>query len=468
MKTAMEISPTTKLLSFEAQKTLRMLEYSLPANEWQAVSAWVDSFFRYQQEWLLDWSRFTLLNKARQIGASHTYAAAAVLWALFGEGTTIVSVGEREAIEVLDKARIHAQILVQLGSKYARAVMNSKVAVTFKSGGRILALPATSAGRSFTGNVLLDEFGYHGEHAQKVWDGAGGTMTHGGRLRVMSTPNGVGNLWHETFTDPAKHKGYRLFATTMAEAIEDGLPVDLEQCWKQARNDPRVFDQLFNCKFLGGEHQYLPTEAVTDAATDDLYTYEGDYFAGLDIGRSVDKTVLIVLRKNPISGECRVARIVSCKFTDTELLDKIVQEAFRKFNIKRMCVDSTGMGAFPAERMQKRFGRTRVEPVVFTTNSKEELATTLYSAFTEKLIKIPKTDAALPGLQTGIAAQLRQDLCAIRRERTASGAFRYDAPHTENGHADSAWALALALHASGGPSRRRHEVKLYGGPETIY
>jgi phage FluMu gp28-like protein len=97
--------------------------------------------------------------------------------------------------------------------------------------------------------------------------------------------------------------------------------------------------------------------------------------------------------------------------------------------------------------MQKRHGKIRVEGVTFTQQSKEVLATGLYSAFTEEYVRIPKTDAGLPGLAPGSAVALRDDICAIRRIITAAGNIRYAAPHTDDGHADRAWSLALALHA---------------------
>jgi hypothetical protein len=56
------------------------------------------------------------------------------------------------------------------------------------------------------------------------------------------------------------------------------------------------------------------------------------------------------------------------------------------------------------------------------------------------------------------AERLREDICAIRREITTAGNVRYDAPHTDEGHADAAWALALALHACGKAPGKKHEI----------
>src|SRR5689334_7390568 len=98
-------------LSPEALAAKAALRQALPAREWRAVELWLGTFYRYQQEWLLDWGRFSLLNKSRQIGASHVYAGCGVLWGMLGETTTVVSIGEREALEVVQKAAKHAEAL---------------------------------------------------------------------------------------------------------------------------------------------------------------------------------------------------------------------------------------------------------------------------------------------------------------------------------------------------------------------
>lgn len=398
---------------------------------------------------------------------SHTTAALVVLWAaMLGETTTLISIGQREADEVQAKAEKHAKALVALGSNWARARPHGEQ-LRFASGGRIIAVPSSSGGRSFSGNVFLDEFGYL-ERPAEIWDAAAAVTLHDGKFRVGSTPNGVGNDFHSFWSNPIKNRGWSKHEFPIERAIADGMRVDIDDCWKMARGDTRLFDQLFRCQFLGGNLQYIPSEFVEAASVSDLYTYEGEYFAGLDIGRTVDRTVLVVVRKLP-DGMRMLAWVASCKRTDSDQLEALVQWGFDTFKLRRLCVDSTGIGAFPAERMQKKHGQLRVEPVNFSQPVKEDLATTLYSAFSEKTLRIAKTTSAirLPhgttaslvrSLEPNAAEQLRQDVCAIRREVTSAGNIRYDAPHTDEGHADSAWALALALHACGKPPGKKHEI----------
>lgn len=429
-------------ISPEASKTLASLRTSLPAREFAAVWAWLSTFYAYQLDWLLDWSRFALLNKARQIGASHTYAAAAVLWAMLGETTTIISVGEREALEVLDKAAKHASVLHKLGSRWARAYKKG-TELKFSSGGRVIALPASSGGRSYSGNVILDEFAY--ADAAKIWDGAAAVVMHGGRLRVMSTPNGVGNVWHALWTDPKQHRGYRLHQVTIDQARGDGLQVDEDECWKMARGDQRVFDQLFRCAFLDNEQQYIPSALISEALVDVVYAPFGDTYAGLDIGRTADLTALVVIRI--FDNAAHVIHVETRSRTSQADIDALADLAVNGFRVQRLCVDATGMGAFPAEQLQLRHGRHTVEAVTFTPAAKEDMATTLYQAFASRQLKMARSEEGL-----------RDDVQAIRRSITSAGNVRYTAPVTDKGHADRAWALGLALHAAARPGSTRFEI----------
>ena len=427
----------------ENAEALSLMQQTLPKREYEAVAAWVSTFFGYQQTWLLDRSRFSILLKCRQIGASHTYAAAGVLWGLWGEQTTSVSIGLDEAAEVVEKASRHAHALHSLGSEWAKPYVTKK-GVYLASGGSIRAVPSSSAGRGKSGNVLLDESAYHLD-PKRVWDGASASALHGFRLRIMSTPNGTGNLFHELWSDAKANEGYRKHIVSLDDAIADGLKVDLSECWKLARGDPRLFNQLFRCEFLDGDAQYIPSSLVTQAITEDTYCYEGETYAGLDIGRTADITALVVVKKDP-DGVCWEQQVVECKRTSQDEIDGIVDQAFRTHRLRRLCVDATGMGAFPAEALQKKYGRFKVEPVVFTQNSKEDLATTLYQVLADKKLRLARESKAL-----------RDDIMSLRRIVTSAGNVRYDAPHTDKGHADRAWALALALHACTQPARGKRE-----------
>ena len=448
-------------------------ERSLPSAEWFAMRAWFTTFYGFQLRWLLELKRRAACVKSRQIGWSHTTAANAVIWGAFhGELTTIVSKGQIESTEVLDKAKRHARVLAKLGSDLAQPVRATNEEIVFPNGGRILALPS-SGGRGFTGNLILDESAYH-RNQKQVWDAAAAaTMLGDFRLRVISTPNGTGDEFHELIDgiETSRAKGYGLHKVTIHEAIKYGYPVDLKECWALAKGDPRLFAQLFEGSFLDGELQYVPSDDVTACALDKIPRFSESrdgghgFFGGLDIVETHDRTVLIVVFMDR-NGKRWLQWQRSCKRTDFRALEAMVAEAFRTFGLRCLCLDSTGLGSFEGQRLQAKYGELAVTPMKFTMQVKEALATHLYSAFTERKLAVPKTDGALldqlgkPALLPGAAREIMDDVCKIKRIITASGNVTYDAPRNASGHADNAWALGLALEACIRPIARRLPTNL--------
>jgi phage FluMu gp28-like protein len=442
---------------------------TLPDYEYAALDAWASTFYPFQRDWLFDMSEFAICNKSRRIGLSHSSAAMGVLWGAFhGEATTIISKGQRESKEVLRVAKKHAAILRALGSEMAcLGDIDNAEELSFASGGRILALPASSGGRGYDGNILLDEYAY-AQHAASVWDSAAAVSLLGNsRVRVISTPNGVGNEFAELWetSDPenpnrdaeaigSEYKWNR-YSISIEEAIAQGYPVDIRKCWATAKGDPRLFNQLFNCSFLDAVLQYLPTDEVDACRTHELDGPFTSYYGGLDIGRENDLTVLTVVGYN--QRRRKVVHTAARRRTSMDDIIEIVGNAFEKYHLTRLSIDETGLGIFPCDVLVQKFGekhvpknkRPRVEPIAFTQKSKEEIATGLYGAIAGRTVSLPRNDTLPGGGDPGVAAKLRKDLLSIQRIVTQAGNVVYDAPRTKTGHADYAWSLGLALHATG-------------------
>ncbi len=437
------------------RRTLSRLRDNLPRREWLAVSQWITTFFGYQQNWLLDINRYSVLVKSRQTGASHTYAGVAVLWGLLGEDTSIISKGQREADLVLRNVVKHCKLLVELGSEWAKLRNASAERVILQHDGlknpEIRSLPPASGARGFSSNVILDEFAYY-ENPDKLWDAAAAVSTHNYKVRIMSTPNGVGNEFY-SLVKHHEERGYHKWSTNIEEAIADGIRIEggTEGLLQNAcKGDPRIYAQLYMCSFLDSEFQYIPTELIQKCCTDFLPESgkEEPFYGGLDIGRSNDLTVLITLQR-AIHNDRRVyvvRNIEKHRRTSSDGLKKLVADGFAKYRYKRLSLDATGIGAFPADEMVKTHGFSKVDPIHFTNQVKEELATGLYLAINKKLLVLP--DTKLIGIQDPKDVKLlKEDIASIQRIITESGNVKYDAPHSAAGHADRAWALALAIQA---------------------
>ena len=105
--------------------------------------------------------------------------------------------------------------------------------------------------------------------------------------------------------------------------------------------------------------------------------------------------------------------------------------------VRRLCIDSSGLGMNLAEDTQAYFGAYKVEPINFSNPIKEELATNLRIAFEDHSLFIPND------------SDLVDDLHSVKRVTTTAGNVRFDVQRNEtDGHADRFWALALAVHAA--------------------
>jgi phage FluMu gp28-like protein len=156
-------------------------------------------------------------------------------------------------------------------------------------------------------------------------------------------------------------------------------------------------------------------------------------YAGYDVGRKHDRSVLWVLEQVGDVFWTRVVRVLEgATFTAQEDLLNLLM---RSRAVRRLCIDSTGIGAMLAERVAGKWG-SRVEAVHFTSQVKSELALPLLRLFQEKLVRVPA------------GADVREDLHKVRKMVTAASNVRFEAARDADGHADRFWALALAYHGA--------------------
>jgi phage FluMu gp28-like protein len=187
-----------------------------------------------------------------------------------------------------------------------------------------------------------------------------------------------------------------------------------------------------------------PKLVLQDVATDPLHVNSpamawitevaaGPRYAGFDVGRKNDRSVLWMIElKGDVYHTRMVREFHQMPYTQQEQFLHLVMNTT---GVRRLCIDSTGIGAMLAERMRARWGH-RVEEVTFTAASKSEMAMPLVRLFQDRLIRIP-ADAAI-----------REDLHSVRKTVTAAGNVRLDAERTPDGHGDRFWSLALATHAA--------------------
>lgn len=434
-------------------------------------------FLPYQSKWITDEARIKLMEKARQIGLSWSTAygadeRAAAQGARFDEWVS--SRDDIQARLFIEDCKLWAGIMGMAAQDLGEVVLDadkklSAYVLQFASGRRIHSMssnPDAQAGKR--GSRILDEFALHREQ-RKMWAIAYPGITWGGSMELISTHRGSYSFFNQLVRE-ARHGGnpkkISLHRVTLQDALDQGflfklqqaLPADAEQqdmdeaeyfdFTKSGAADAESFDQEYMCIPADDDAKFLEYGLITaceyPGGTDWRRGLQGPFqgrlFAGVDIGRKKDLTVLWVVEQ---LGDVFYTRHV-------EVMEKMRKSDQEKilwpwFEIcDRICIDSTGLGIGWTDDAQDKFGEHRVEGVSFTGQVKEALAYPLKGAMEDRKIRIPEDP------------KIRADLRKIQKTTTAAGNIRFVADGDDstkvNGHADRFWALALALHAGSNPS----------------
>ncbi len=389
----------------------------------------------YQRRWVNDRSAMKIWLAARQIGKSFAVAMEAVDEARAEKcDNLILSSSERQSKEVMKKVSSHLRVLNVLSADSLDASRENREEVELLNGSRIISLPASpDTVRGFSGNVYLDEFAFH-QDSREIWRAMYPTVTRGYKVRITSTPNGRLNMFYELYNADARFSRHR---TNIHDAVADGLCVDIPLL-RDGIGDPQSWAQEFECEFVDEATALITLDEIASCEGDcgQLKDTTGELYLGVDIGRSHDLTVIWILeRVGDVLWTRGVRELRNASFSSQrETLFSLIESPA----VKRCCMDSTGIGAQLSEEARERFG-TRVEPVQFTLQSKEDLAVTARRAFEDRTVRIPQD------------ATIRRDIHSVRRYTTSAGNARFDASRTTE-HADRFWALALALHAAKSPA----------------
>ncbi|MBW8034208.1 MAG: hypothetical protein FVQ79_00640 [Planctomycetes bacterium] len=383
------------------------------------------------------------------------------------------------------------------------------LAIEFANGKRIHALSSNpKAFRSKGGKLVIDEYAYHGD-AESLWKAALPIITWGFPVRILSTYNGKGNRYYRMVSDARKGNRWSLHSTTIEDAVDAGLAEKIigqsiigrvsesntkpelealleqiskegddialrvlsgrieqalakgedarhikqslihlqlnaadRQAWldeqKDACGDEETWQQEYMCQPVDEATAWLTWDLITgveheDAGKPELYQ-GGDCYAGIDIGRRND---LFVIEVDELVGDTLWTReVVRMKNASFAAQDAELDRVFGQYNIRRACMDQTGMGEKPVEDAKRRHGEYKVEGIIFSGPVKQHLATIIKQKYEDKLLRTP------------VERAYRESHHAVRKMTTVAGNPRFDADHTEAGHADEFWAHSLALHAA--------------------
>jgi hypothetical protein len=150
--------------------------------------------YPYQTKILEDRSPRRLILKARQTGISNTVAIEALHKAITRPDSTELFVSRnQDAASVLVR---YCQHTLNGLANPPKLVNENLSRLAFPNGSQIISLPATpSTGRSMAAtDVYLDEFAFT-QYDGLIYESIIGTISTGGSLTILSTPNGRNNMF---------------------------------------------------------------------------------------------------------------------------------------------------------------------------------------------------------------------------------------------------------------------------------
>ncbi|MCA0447647.1 MAG: terminase family protein [Bacteroidetes bacterium] len=421
-------------------------------------------FLPYQIAWLNDRSPIKIAEKSRRIGWTFVQAFEDVRDIVEGNVPAVwfSSADDSAAREYILYCSDFAKIFNAAAQVFDETIFDNEkkdiktYVIQFNIGGKLKRITALSSNpkgfRSKGGKVVLDEFAFH-EQDRQLWKAAKPATTWGFPIRIISTHHGKNCLYYH-FVEDTKNKktNWSLHTTTIRDAVSQGLldrikgrPTTQEEqeAWiadiKRDCRDETIFNEEYMCVAVDESTAFITYELYmaheSETVLKELSECTGDLYLGGDIGRTKDLTVFWI---NEVLGDVSYARKVielpKMAFPDQR---KILYDLLSLKNMRRACIDSSGIGRQLAEEAQTDFGMFRVEPVLFSNTTKEELA--MYGRN-----QLQDGKAVLPAEQS-----IRDDFHSIQRSTTATGAIRLDANRNEtDGHGDRFWSWTLAMNAA--------------------
>lgn len=439
-------------------------------------------FLPYQQRWLKDESRIKIWEKSRRIGATYVQAYEDVRDCAAKKVPAVwfSSADETAAREYILYCEKWAKALNIAAKALGEIIIDSDkdikaFSIQFANGTRINALSSNPTQfRSKGGKVILDEYAFHKDQ-DAMWKAARPAITWGFPLRILSTYNGKGNKYFK-FVDDVK-KGllkWSLHSTPISLAVDEGLADKIlgrsltnaeRQEWVDEEHenvgDEETWLQEYECTPVDEATAFLSYDLihsceqevfVTDTDTGihkgkkwtittltkpgySIDTSDGELYIGYDVGRKKDLSVLWLARKD--GRVLETVRVITMEKTPFKQQEKILYKHLELRNMRRACIDETGIGMQLAENAQDKFGSSRVEPVNFTSTVKSGLMHTLLEHMEDTAVTLPSDKA------------IRGDFHSFRKITTAAGNIRFDVEkNNTDGHGDRGIACALAIHAS--------------------
>lgn len=426
---------------------------NFPANENQPI------FLEYQRKWFEDESTYAIAEKSRRTGLTWAQAGKDVITASKPKrrgGKNVFYVGSKQemALEYIAACSLFARAFNMLAKAdvceqtfWDEDKKEEILAYMIRfpnSGKKIQALSSRPSNlRGLQGDVTLDEAAFHME-LDELFKSAQSLTMWNGKVRIISTHNGVDNLFNQWIKDArAGRKDYSIHTITLDDALRQGLyrricyvsgkewSKEGEQKWRDDlyKNAPTIdmAEEEYGCIPRQSGGQYLPRPMRERAMVKDrpvlkFTSPEGfmswseeqreneatewcekyllpelekldknlPHIFGEDFARSGDLTVFAPGQINQLM-EIDVPFLVELRDVPYEIQKLIVFYMISRLpRFRGAAFDATGNGGYLAEVAQLRYGTAMIECVHLNQSWYREWMPKVKANFEDATIRLPK------------------------------------------------------------------------------
>nr|DAY42789.1 MAG TPA: terminase ATPase subunit [Caudoviricetes sp.] len=440
--------------SFTAEQVLRLQEI------------FREQMFDYQRVWLNQKVRFRNLLKSRQIGATFFFAREAFIDALTtGKNKVFLSASKAQAFQF-------KQYMVDMAQMVGAELKGSDIRL---GNGAVLYFLGTNSrtAQGRHGDLYVDEYFWIPDFKELTRLAKPMASQKQYRITYFSTPSAVSHpaygFWTGEQFNEGRDKSEHIRLDVSHEALAGGRACEDGQ-WRQIvtlddaermgctlfdrnqlllENSPAEFRQLFMCEFVEGGDNVFDFSALQKCAVDSWEAWSDFYkpfaarpvgdlpvWIGYDPADSGDAAAFVAVVPPRFAGDkFRIVERQMLRGDDFQSQAEFIRKAFERYNVRKVVIDKTGLGAAVFQLVQGFF-----PPVIGVNYSMQE-----------KYLMVNKMHALMREGRVEWELDWKDFTAAflsIRTEVTGSGrSVTYVSGRTkEMSHADVAWAALQVFY----------------------
>ena len=440
--------------SFTAEQVLRLQEI------------FREQMFDYQRVWLNQKVRFRNLLKSRQIGATFFFAREAFIDALTtGKNKVFLSASKAQAFQF-------KQYMVDMAQMVGAELKGADIRL---GNGAVLYFLGTNSrtAQGRHGDLYVDEYFWIPDFKELTRLAKPMASQKQYRITYFSTPSAVSHpaygFWTGEQFNEGRDKSEHIRLDVSHEALAGGRACEDGQ-WRQIvtlddaermgctlfdrnqlllENSPAEFRQLFMCEFVEGGDNVFEFSALQKCAVDSWEAWSDFYkpfaarpvgdlpvWIGYDPADSGDAAAFVAVVPPRFAGDkFRIVERQMLRGDDFQSQAEFIRKAFERYNVRKVVIDKTGLGAAVFQLVQGFF-----PPVIGVNYSMQE-----------KYLMVNKMHALMREGRVEWELDWKDFTAAflsIRTEVTGSGrSVTYVSGRTkEMSHADVAWAALQVFY----------------------